>query len=82
MDTVTDADVDADTDPSTVQTTMQACVNRRQSLMDKRMHTVSGMGMVADTDMDTGTRRATHSMMFQCFPALSASISRRAPDQV
>ena len=31
--------------------------------MDERMHTVSGMGMVADPDMNAGTHRATHSMM-------------------
>ena len=36
----------------------------------------------ADADVDAGTHRAAHGMMLKCFPALAASISRRAPDQV
>ena len=31
--------------------------------VDKRIHTDSGMDMVADMDIDTGTHRVTHSMM-------------------
>ena len=62
MDTVTDADADAATDPSTVQTTMHVSPDDSHG-MDERMDTDSGMDMVADTDMDAGTHRATHSMM-------------------
>ena len=66
-----------------VQTTMQACADTDDSHRHRQTHAQdSETDMVEDTDMHAGTRRATHVMMLQCFPALPASISRRAPDQV
>ena len=49
---------------------------------DERMHADPETDTGADADVDAGTHRATRGMMLECFPALAASISRRAPDKV